>query len=170
MADNDETPTTDIVLAEQALLDSVRTSRTNRISNYDPAQEVERSIVALIQHRIEKMDADDGFEASVKDAILARLPEAEFHELIGMLNILQRNSNETTEKILQPFIPRAGERVPLMDTEKLKKERIQEQKAIEDMPKDIKEGLAELSKFMKLVNGMAKEPKKKAELPLPSDS
>lgn len=149
----------DVILARDTLTISQSVDRLESIP-YDPTREVEKSLIALLQNRIEKVQTDNEFEENIKTAILARLPEASFSELMGMLNIVQRNSNDTTEKILSPFIPKAGERVPILDSDRTKQRRAIEQKAIDDMPREVAEGMMKLSKFMKFVE---KQIEKKAE-------
>ncbi len=151
----------DVKIATEALIISQSTERLEPLS-YDPTREVEKSLIALLQNRIEKVQTDNEFEENIKSAILARLPEASFGELMGMLNIVQRNSNDTTEKILSPFIPKAGERVPILDSDRSKAKRAIEQKAIDEMPREVAEGITKLSKFMKFVEKQM-DKKEKAE-------
>ena len=151
----------DVKIAREALVISQGTERFEAIP-YSPTQEVEKSLIALLQNRIEKVQTDNEFEENIKSAILARLPEASFGELMGMLNIVQHNSNDTTEKILSPFIPKAGERVPILDSDRSKAKRAIEQKAIDEMPREVAEGITKLSKFMKFVEKQM-DKKEKAE-------
>jgi glycyl-tRNA synthetase beta subunit len=136
----------EIVQAEQTLIDVKKIQ--NQVSNYDPSVEVEHSIVSLLRHRIEKLQEDAQFEQSIKDAILARLPEAEFRELISILNIVQDNANISTEKLLLPFIPKAGERIPLLDEKKDSKTEngINETSRSEDL-----QAVAELGRAIRLL-------------------
>lgn len=94
----------------------------------------------------------------MKDAIIARLPEAEFSELIRLLDVSLLASNISTEKILQPFIPRMGDRVPLLDDKKERKvsEDIQEDSRSEDL-----QAVAELGRAIRLLK--EKQQQKKLE-------
>jgi len=103
----------DIKEAQQVLVDLKNSSKS--AAPYDPSVEIENSLVSLLRSRIEKLQQDVTFEEHIKEAILTRLPEADFSELINILNTVQINGNQSIEKILSPFIPRVGERVPLLD-------------------------------------------------------
>jgi hypothetical protein len=149
----------DIEEVKQVLVD-VKTIKKEAF-HYDPAIEVEHSIVSLLRHRIEKLQDDVNFEASIKEAILARLPEAEFSELIRILDTIQANTNVSVEKILSPFIPRVGERVPLLDGEK-KEKRAAEDDFNDSATREDMEAIRELGKVMKLVR--EKQQQKKLEI------
>lgn len=85
---------------------------------FNPQKEVETSLVQLLQHKIQKIEDDDTYESELKAAMLARLPEASFSEIMEALRNQQMSSNTGMEKILAPFIPKMGERVPLLDDNK----------------------------------------------------
>lgn len=129
------------------------------MSQYDPSLEVEHNIVSLLRHRIEKLQEDVQFEQEVKNAILARLPEAEFSELIRILDTVQAHANASTGVLLAPFVPKAGERVPLLDERKDKKisdSGISEESRSEDL-----QAVAELGRAIRLLK--EKQQQKKIE-------
>jgi hypothetical protein len=150
----------EIPQAEQALVDSRNASRI--VSNYNPAVEVEHSLVSLLRHRIEKLQEDVAFEQNIKDAIIARLPEAEFSELIRILDTIQANTNVSVEKILSPFIPRVGERVPLLD-ENRKDRHSTDETIFNEAGKETLQALEELTKVVKLLKERKVENKKTGE-------
>ena len=108
----------DIKEAELALSHSQNTQAVP----FNPISEVEHSLVNLVKHRIKKLQDDVDYEEQLKSAILARLPEATFAELMQALAMQQGTSNTSLEKILAPFIPKMGDRVPLLDNKEVKNE------------------------------------------------
>ena len=148
----------DLHEAEQALVDITTVKKDVR--EYNPAIEVEHSIVSLLRHRIEKLQEDVLFEDHIKQAILDRLPEAEFSELIRILDTIQGNTNVAIEKILSPFIPKAGERVPLLDENKREK-KIADESIFDKATKDDLQAIAELGKAMRILR---EKQQKKLEL------
>jgi len=71
---------------------------------FNPAFEVQSSLVSLLKHRINKIQDDLSFEVRIKEEILTRIDEANFSELLQTLNTIQTNTNVSVEKILAPFI------------------------------------------------------------------
>jgi len=74
----------------------------------NPAREVESSLAGFLKHRLAKLQESTSFEDQVKEALLARIGEANFTQLIGLLEVVQKNNNLATEKILAPFIAQGG--------------------------------------------------------------
>jgi hypothetical protein len=74
----------------------------------NPAREVESSLAGFLKHRLAKLQEATSFEDQVKEALLARIGEANFTQLIGLLEVVQKNNNLATEKILAPFITQGG--------------------------------------------------------------
>jgi len=150
----------DLQEAQQVLQDT-KTIRKS-VSRYDPSQEVEHALVSLLRHRIEKLQTDVEFEQHIKDAVLARLPEANFSELILILDRIQSNTNISVEKILSPFIPRAGERIPILDQDK-KDRRTTDETIFDEANKDTLQALSELAKAVRLIKAQRPQIEKKEE-------
>lgn len=153
----------DLVLAQQALVES--RSQERSAVHFNPALEVEESLVSLLRNRILKMQDDEDFEQQIKDAVIARLPEADFSQLIILLNSMQSNSNTSVEKILSPFIPRVGERVPLLDTEKEKGQSNMDEKVFEKASKKALDALNELGKLSRVLSSLPDAEPAKTETP-----
>jgi hypothetical protein len=132
------------------------------VSRYNPTEEVEYALVSLLRHRINKLNTDVEFEQHVKDAMLARLPEANFSELILLLDRLQTNTNISVEKILSPFIPKAGERVPLLDQDKANNKNTEET-VFDSASKDTLQALSELAKAVRLIKNQRPQIEVKVE-------
>jgi hypothetical protein len=145
----------DIVLAQESLRESQ--ASTGEAIPFNPTIEVEESLVSLLRSRIEKMQEDQNFEQQIKDAILARLPEAEFSELLILLNSLQNQSNISVEKILSPFIPRVGDRVPILDAAKDKDQASIDEKVFEQSSQSTLKSINELSKLSRVIDKLIKE-------------
>jgi glycyl-tRNA synthetase beta subunit len=141
----------DLVLAQQALGAS---QQEHKVVPFNPTIEVEESLVSLLRNRIVKIQEDEDFEQQIKDAVIDRLPEADFSQLISLLSSLQTNSNASVEKILAPFIPRVGERVPLLDTEKEKGQANMDEKVFEKASKKALDSLNELGRLSRLLNSL----------------
>ena len=93
--------------------------------------------------------------------ISAKLPEASFAELMRLLDIFQTNNNIGVEKVLSPFIPRAGERVPLLDEKKKRGTEADIGAISKDMSQDMVQAFQELSNMVsKLKNTPAEDIKK----------
>jgi glycyl-tRNA synthetase beta subunit len=142
----------DLVIAQQALVES-RVQEKAAV-HFNPAIEVEESLVSLLRNRITKIQDDEDFEQQIKDAVLARLPEADFSQLVMLLNSMQNNSNTSVERILSPFIPRVGERVPLLDTEKEKGQSNMDEKVFEKASKKALDALNELGKLSRVLSNL----------------
>jgi len=120
---------------------------------YDPSTEVERSLSSFLQHRLTKLQEDASREETIWEAITERVSEFNPDQLMRLLNILQENSNSGVEKILSPFIPRAGERIPLLPDNSKKSKDIVEETIFNESGKDLMEAFSELNS---LVREMAK--------------
>lgn len=101
----------------KSVLDNTPTVPPSRIDN--PTQAVESSLVSFLTHRLEKLREGSEFEDEIKQAILARIPEAEFRDLGSLLDLVQRNNNVATEKVLAPFISQNGSPSPLLPQQAL---------------------------------------------------
>jgi hypothetical protein len=136
----------DFTEANQALHAS-RRQQPRGSGAFDPVAEVETLVSSLLTNRINKITSDS-YEEALKEQILARMPEATFSELISALANFQLNSNISLEKLLAPFLPRAGDRVPLLDKNKEE----EAEKKVSDISagasKDVLQALSELPKLL----------------------
>ena len=86
-----------------------------RIDDFDPHIEVSTTIVSLLRNITERFDSDDAYNSKLKEALIARLPEATWSEIAMHLSSREMNENIRLKEILSPFIPKDGDRIPLMD-------------------------------------------------------
>jgi len=114
---------------------------------YDPIQQVQDALATFLQARLRKLEQDQAFEDQIKRMISAKMPEATFAELLRLLDVFQANNNTGVEKVLSPFIPRAGDRVPLLE-EKKKKTDADAGTVSKEMSQDMLQAFQELSKLM----------------------
>lgn len=69
-----------------------------------PLQAVEQSLSTFLVHRLRKLQEDTDFEQKVKNALEARIPEADINQLMQLLAVVQSNNNTGVEKVLTPFL------------------------------------------------------------------
>ena len=143
----------DIDKAKEALRASriVSLQENNHPVIIDTGREVETSLTYLLKHRINKIQDDITFEDQIKEAIIRRLAEADFRELIQVLGMVQGNSNDAVGKLLAPFIPKT-DRVPLIDSDRNKEaNKGAGDLAFESAPKEVLQALSELSRLVQVV-------------------
>ncbi len=119
----------------------------SKATPYDPVVMVQDALASFLQSRLRKLEEDNAFEEQIRRMIAIKLPEASFIELMRLLDIFQTNNNVGVEKVLSPFIPRAGERVPLLD-EKSKKASGDAGGLSKEMSQDLVQAFQELSNMM----------------------
>jgi hypothetical protein len=113
--------------------------------------EIESSLLYLLKHRITRVEKDAIYEDRLKEAIMDRLPEATFSELIQGLKLVQQETNSSTGNILKPFIP-SSERVPLMDNKDANGGNKEAGEiAFANAPKEVLQSLGELNKLLKIL-------------------
>lgn len=71
---------------------------------YSPLVAVEVALSSFLTHRLRKLQEDTNFEAKIKAALEARIPEADINQLMSLLAIVQQNNNLGVEKVLTPFL------------------------------------------------------------------
>lgn len=115
----------------------------------NPAYEVERALVTFLKHQLVKLQDNTAYETQVKDVIMERLSEATFPQLIALLEVMQKNNNDATQKVLAPFIAQNSDRT-LLDTTR---ESAREQEAGDKIysqtnDKDVLQGMQALSQLL----------------------
>lgn len=135
----------DVQAAADMLQISVQESNRDAVP-FDPGLQVEQALSTFLQERLKKIQEDRHFEELVKDALSSRIAEASFDQLMELLSLFQRNVNMDTANILSPFIPRAGERVPALDT--MTKKKSPEETLSEGASKEILQAFGEFSNML----------------------
>ena len=136
-------------------------SKVFEINN--PSKEVEHSLVDFLKHRLTKLKEDVDFEDDIKNAVLARLSEATFPQLITLLEILQKNSNIGVEKVLAPFIASSGEKTILDSTKEMNKNSQLAEKVFEETDdKNILQSLTMLNQLLEMSKNKKSENKESA--------
>lgn len=130
----------------------IKDSRTglNQLSReavpYNPAQDIEHSLIGLLKDQIERLKESESYISALKQAVLARLPEAPFMEVVDALSRAQASNNSLMEKILSPVIPKAGSTAPLLEqTERSRPE----DELSSQANKETLQALTELTKLVK---------------------
>ena len=105
---------TDIEIANKSLIDMEGTP----LVAFNPHSEVSTTIVSLLKKIAERFDVEDEYKSQLKAHLLDRLPEADWSEVARHLENREANENFKLKEILAPFIPKDGDRVPLLDSER----------------------------------------------------
>jgi glycyl-tRNA synthetase beta subunit len=119
----------------------------------NPAVEVEKSLVGFLKHRLQKLQEVSEFEETIRESLLARMPEATFPQLMQLLDIVQSNNNTATEKVLAPFIAQNGTPTSLLPSKDEKETQMQLHDSLlqgQD-EKKVLQSLAALNNFMELL-------------------
>ena len=132
--------------AEDSIAFSLKQPQRDAIP-YTPAREIENSLVDLLKHQIEKLKESETYINAFQEAILARLPEATFQELVDALSRAQSSKNSLMEKILSPVIPKAGSTAPLLDATK-ENNKVSEDEVFISANKETLQALTELTKLV----------------------
>lgn len=152
--DNNDIGTVQEILTSLEATDNK--SKAIRIEN--PALEVENSLVDFLKHRLTKLKKDVDFEDEVKNAVMGRLSEASFGQLITLLEVLQKNSNIGVEKVLAPFIASSGEKTILDSTKDMNRQtQAAEEIFKETDDKQILQSLLALNQMLDLTSKLEKQ-------------
>ncbi len=103
---------TDVSLAYQSLQDITHLKLENV---FNPDTEITTNIVDMLRNRIRKIDHEDSFNDVLKQMLLDRAPEATWSEIASLLTSREINENIKVKHILEPFIPKEGTNIPLID-------------------------------------------------------
>lgn len=139
---------------------SLKVSDVSTYSIENPAMEVEHSLVDFLKHRLSKLKQDVEFEDQIKEALVSRLSEASFAQLVTLLEVLQKNSNIGVEKVLAPFIAQTGEKTLLDSTKELNRHsQISEQVFNDVDDKNIIQSTLMLTQFLEILANAAENKK-----------
>jgi hypothetical protein len=101
----------ELLHVHQTLLDFQNT----QLRGFNPDHEVVTTIVSMFRNRINKLEAEDRFNDQLKLALIDRLPEATWSEIATLLTSREMTENSKITGLLAPFIPKDGDRIPLID-------------------------------------------------------
>jgi hypothetical protein len=132
-------------------------------SNLDitPGEDLQQSLAKFVQSYLKRVQSHGDLEDILKEALIERLAEADFEQIEKLLNTVMRNSSNTTEKIMAPFIQKEGGDVNntfLFNNDKTSASSSVEDKMSRDssMTPETMKGLYELAQLMEAV---AQKPK-----------
>jgi hypothetical protein len=69
-----------------------------------PPEDLKRSLSTFVQHYLQRIQGHKDIEDILKEALIEKLPEADFDQIQTLLNTIMRNSNNAVEKVMAPFI------------------------------------------------------------------
>ena len=101
----------ELIDAHQTLVDFQNT----QLREFNPDHEVVNTVVTMFRNRINRLDEEDRFNDQLKAALLDRLPEAGFTDIAMLLTSREQIENSKIVGLLAPFMPKEGDRVPLID-------------------------------------------------------
>lgn len=91
-----------------ALADPLVAQHVDAVAINNPAQEVEKSLVSFVTHRLEALQKNIDFEDTIKETIFSRIGEATFPQLLSLLEVLQSGNIQATRAMLAPFTAQDG--------------------------------------------------------------
>lgn len=74
----------------------------------ETSSDLKASLSNFVQHYLQRIRGHKDIEDILKEALIERLPEADFEQIEKLLNTVMRNSNNAVEKVMAPFIPQKG--------------------------------------------------------------
>ena len=93
---------------QNAIVDPQTGQHVDAIMINNPAQEVEKSLVSFVTHRLSTLRKNIEYEESIRDVILSRIGEASFPQLISLLEVLQAGNVAAARTMMAPFIAQDG--------------------------------------------------------------
>lgn len=66
-------------------------------------EDLKDSLTTFVQNFLRRVQGHKELEDILKEALIEKLPEADFEQIEKLLNTVMRNSNNAVEKILAPF-------------------------------------------------------------------
>lgn len=109
---------------------------------YDPVEDVKRSLGDFLKKRLDKLKQDVSFEEEIKDVIRARMAEADFGQLLRLLDLFQTNTNVGIANILSPFL----QKIPTIEE---KTKLTPEEELFLKTPREMLQSIEELGKLIK---------------------
>lgn len=97
-----------LVEIKDSLADPEIAQRVDAIIINNPAQEVEKSLVSFVTHRLNTLKKSIEYEDTIKEIILERIGEATFAQLLSLLEVAQSGTNRAAQTILTPFVSSDG--------------------------------------------------------------
>lgn len=140
----------DITIAHQTLVDFQHT----QIPTFNPENEILNTLVAMFQNRIRKLDMEDRFNEELKTALRDRMPEATWGEIAQLLVSREQTENSKVTGLLAPFIPKDGDRIPLLDRD----QRIRQidDNMLRSMDKEKLQAVEALTQFVEMLGSKRK--------------
>lgn len=126
----------------------------------DPLAAAEKTFAEFAQHSFKCVEGSLAFEAAVQDALMSRLAEADFKQLMNLYGMVQSGNTFRTEKLVMPF---ASIAVSERSIEAAQHEISKPQDTVyQNASKDVLQGIVQLSMVLeKLADVNNKVPKLK---------
>ncbi len=127
----------------------------------NPAKEVEESLTNFVVSRLAKLKSNDDFEDLIRMHIRQRIPEADFDQLVNLMDKTAQRNNAATESLMNLFVSESSGKT-VMDTLKDSSVSSTAQTLYDSADKDMLQAINYLSSVMSRIGG--KEPLEKADL------
>lgn len=109
----------------------------------DPLSAAEKTFAEFAQHSFKCVEGSLAFEAAVQDALMSRLAEADFKQLMNLYGMVQSGNTFRTEKLVMPF---ASIAVSERSREAAQHENTKPQDTVyQNASKDVLQGIVQLS-------------------------
>lgn len=126
----------------QDLIKHTEEAQSNPPQQYDAAEDVKNALGSFLQKRLTKLKEDVAFEEEIKEVIRARISEADFNQLLRLLDLFQVNSNNGISNILSPFL----QKIPALEQQT---KTTAEEEAFSQAPKEMLQSIEELGRLVR---------------------
>jgi len=124
---------------------------------FSPVKMVENALYDFLSYRVMLLKNDLSFQKDLKDALRARIPEADFNDIRILLDQSERSTNTSLTSTMAPFLNK------LQDTVKTKEKSVEEN-IFESSSKETLQAFNEVYQVMQQLNKASKEKKDTSSL------
>ena len=136
----------ELQILQQGLIES----QIANVTPFDPEKTVMNTVIDLFTSRVQKLKEEDDFNAELKEALRIRMAEATWAEIAQYSISKEQIENSKMSILLAPFVPKDGDRVPLLDNHQL--EESSSTKRIREADKDKLHAVETLMQFIDRLN------------------
>jgi ribosomal protein S3AE len=138
----------DLTKAESAAVESVRV--------VDPIDSIESSLSDFVRHSFKCVEQNRAFEQSIQDTIQSRLPEANFSQLIKLLEVTSAGNAIDTANLINPFA-QASIAKHEADAFAEREGKTTSQRVYDSASKEILQGLTALNQLLETASNITKK-------------
>lgn len=137
----------DLAKKDSAAVDNVRVD--------DPIDSIESSLSDFVRHSFKCVEQNRAFENTIQETIQTRLPEANFSQLIKLLEVTSAGNAIDTSNLINPF---AQASIAKHEADALaeREGKTTSQKVYDNASKEILQGLTALNQLLETATSMSK--------------